>query len=54
MKETKIKCFCERHSHYLEREVNNFMANKEVVSVSYTTEKLGYEVHHYACVIYRE
>lgn len=50
----KIEFFCSIERFNLEREVNNFMKNKNVISVSYSTEMVGYNVKHFVCVFYEE
>lgn len=50
----KIKLFNNEYQRSLEREVNEFCQNRDVVSVSYSTELVGYTVFHYCCVCYRE
>lgn len=49
-----IKLFSEEKSSFLEKKVNEFCRNRDVISVSYTTELVGYTVFHYCCVCYRE
>lgn len=49
---TKIRLFSNEHQWDLEEEVNKFMQGKTITSVSYTTNTVGYSVHHYCCVTY--
>ena len=48
----KVRLFKNRHSIDLEREVNSFIKDKNVVSVSYSTNSVGYSVYHFCCVVY--
>lgn len=48
----KVKCFCEDNQFSLESEVNNFIRNKNIVSISYSTNTIGYSIYHYCCVVY--
>ncbi|MBP0958879.1 MAG: sporulation protein Cse60 [Oscillospiraceae bacterium] len=50
----KIKLFDSEYQRSLEREVNEFCQNRDVISVSYSTQLVGYSVFHYCCVCYRE
>lgn len=50
----KIKLFDSDFQPSLEREVNEFCRNRDIISVSYSTELVGYSVFHYCCVCYRE
>ena len=48
----KVETFNEQGRVELERKINSFIQNKKVVSISYSTEMIGYTVHHYALVCY--
>lgn len=48
----QVKFFRSEYQHELEKEVNGFIKNKNVVSISYSTNSVGYSVYHYCCVIY--
>lgn len=48
----KVETFREEHRPDLERKINSFIYDKKVVNISYSTEKLGYSVYHYALVCY--
>lgn len=50
----KVKFFSSEHKYNLEREINAFICNKNVISISYSTNSVGYNVHHYCCVLYVE
>ena len=50
----KIEFFSSNERFALEHEVNAFMKNKNVISVSYSTELVGYTVKHFVCVFYEE
>ena len=50
----KVKFLSSEHRYNLEREINEFIGNKNVISISYTTNSVGYSVHHYCCVLYVE
>lgn len=49
---TKVKFFREECQDELEREVNNFIRNKRVINISYSTNSVGYSIYHYCCVTY--
>lgn len=51
---TKVKFFEENLQRHLERKVNEFIQDKTVVSISYSTNTLGYNVYHYCCVVYQD
>ena len=51
---TKVKFFSEEGRYKLETEVNKFIRDKKVVSISYSTNTVGYSIHHYCCVLYIE
>ena len=51
---TKVKFFREEGQYDLAREVNEFIRNKNVINISYTTNTVGYSVYHYCCVLYNE
>ena len=51
---TKVKFFREEYQGELEREVNNFIRNKRVINISYSTNSVGYSIYHYCCVTYAE
>ena len=48
----KVETFTTDSRLDLEREINSFIQNKKVVSISYSTEMVGFTVHHYALVCY--
>ena len=48
----QVKFFSNRHQHALEKEITDFIKNKNVVSVSYSTSSGGCAVYHYCCVVY--
>ena len=48
----KVRFFENKHIIDLEMEVNSFIKDKNVVSVSYSTNSVGYSVYHFCCVIY--
>lgn len=51
---TKVK-FLNASSHSaLENEVNKFVRDKDVVSVSFSTVRLGYSLWFYCSILYRE
>lgn len=49
---TKVKFFSNESQYFLEKEVNDFMKGKLIVSVSYSTNTVGYSIKHYCCVLY--
>ena len=49
---SKVEMFYNDSQYNLEKEINYFIQNKKVISVSYSTTLVGYSVHHYACVCY--
>ncbi len=51
---TKVKLFREEGSYALETEVNNFIRDKRVINISYSTNTVGYSIYHYCCVLYVE
>lgn len=50
---TKTKFFKTDHILDLEREVNTFIQNKDVINISYTVADCGYGYIHCCCVLYR-
>lgn len=48
----KVKFFYKDSQILLENEVNNFIRNKNIVSISYSTNTVGYSIYHYCCVVY--
>ena len=48
----RVETFYEEYRSDLERKINEFIKNKNVVNVSYSTQMVGYSVHHYALVCY--
>ena len=48
------KFFRNDDQYKLECDVNYFIRGKKIISVSYSTEKLGYSVHHFCCVLYEK
>ena len=48
----KVKFFMADTQAYLERMVNEFISDKIVINISYTTKEAGYTVHHCCCVLY--
>lgn len=48
----KVEIFAEEYRTNLENKINAFIKNKKVVNVSYSTQMVGYSVHHYALVCY--
>lgn len=48
----QVKFFSNEYQYKLEREVNDFIKNKNVISVSYSTNTVGYSVEHFCCVVY--
>lgn len=51
---TKVRFFSNEHRYELEHAVNDFIRNKNVVNVSYSTSQVGYSIYHYCCVLYSE
>lgn len=49
----KIKIFRNYNIINLQRDVNDFCADKQVVNVSYSAEKDEYNTCHYVCVAYK-
>ena len=49
---TKVKFFSEQGSYALETKVNNFIRDKRVINISYSTNTVGYGIDHYCCVLY--
>lgn len=50
----KVQFFQNAYACRLKEEVNAFIANKNVINVSYSTERVGFETWHYCCVFYKE
>lgn len=48
----QVKFFWKEHQHELEKAVNEFIKNKNVISVSYSTNTRGYSVYHNCCIVY--
>lgn len=48
----KVKFFRNESQYKLEGEVNDFIKGKNVVSVSYSTNTVGYSIYHYCVVLY--
>ena len=48
----RVETFYEEYRTVLENKINAFIKNKKVVNVSYSTQKVGYSVHHFALVCY--
>ena len=48
----QVKFFRNEYQYQLESEVNDFIKNKNVISVSYSTNTVGYSVEHFCCVVY--
>jgi hypothetical protein len=51
---TKVKFFRAEGQYDLTTEVNNFICNKNVINISYSTNTVGYSIYHYCCVLYNE
>ena len=49
---TRVEMFEHNSQYELEKIINDFIKNKKVISVSYSTVLVGYSVNHYACVTY--
>lgn len=49
----KIRLFKSYSIVNLQRDVNDFCVDKQVVNVSYSTEKDKYDTCHYVCVAYK-
>ena len=49
---TRVEMFHNSSQYELEAAINDFIEHKKVISVSYSTTKVGYSVEHYACVVY--
>ena len=50
----KVKFFSNVKMATLENEVNAFIKDKDVVSVTYTTNTLSNVTYHWFCVLYSE
>lgn len=50
---SKVEFFRADGQLALEGKVNEFIKNKEVLSISYSTNSVGYSVYHYCCVLYK-
>lgn len=48
----QVKFFRNEYQDELEKAVNSFINNKNVVSISYSTNSVGYSVEHFCCVVY--
>ena len=48
----RVETFYEEYRTDLENKINAFIKNRKVVNVSYSTQKVGYSVHHFALVCY--
>lgn len=48
----RVEMFYNSSQYELEKAINYFIEDKKVISVSYSTTNVGYDVHHYACVCY--
>ena len=51
---TKVKFLNASSTRALEDEVNKFVRDKDIVSVSFSTGRLGYSLWFYCSVLYRE
>ena len=51
---TKVKFLNAATSGALENEVNKFIRDRDVVSVSFSTGRIGYSLWFYCSVLYRE
>ncbi len=51
---TKVRFFRKEHQYDLEKEVNDFICDKRVTNISYSTSLVGYTMYHYCCVLYTE
>ena len=51
---TKVKFFREEYQQDLAKEINDFIRNKKIINISYSTNTVGYSVYHYCCVLYVE
>ena len=49
-----VKFFHSDSIFKLQEEVNNFIKDKFIISVSYSTSKTGYSTQHYCCIAYKE
>lgn len=52
MNMTKVKFFSNSTQFSLEQEVNSFIQNKNIISISYSTHMVGYSIKHCCCVTY--
>ena len=56
----KVKIFTHYHyGHELQEAINDFIANgryssRELINVSFSTSRAGYETHYHAAVVYSE
>lgn len=50
----KVRFFRNESQYDLEKAVNDFIRDKNVVNVSYSTNTVGYSIYHYCCVLYME
>ena len=48
----QVKFFTNEYQYRLEREVNDFIKNKNIISISYSTNTVGCSVEHFCCVVY--
>ena len=48
----KVKFFRENAQFDLEREVTDFIKDKKVISISYSTNTVGYSIEHFCVVLY--
>ena len=51
---TKAKFFRADSERELEKNINQFIQNKDIINVSYTAAECGYGYIHFCCVLYRE
>lgn len=50
----KTQFFRSERQNDLQKQINDFIKNKHVINISYSTNSVGYTVHHYCCVLYIE
>ena len=49
---SRVQMFENKLQYALEQKINEFIKDKKVISISYSTSLVGYYVYHYACVVY--
>ena len=52
-KMNRVKFFSADYQSDLQSQVSNFIRDVEIITISYSTNTVGYGIKHYCCVVYR-